>query len=385
MGRGDLPGRRVRRLFAGPSTSRRSRVDTTTYEARVEDFWALQEVGKVIHPLLAAGQIEGGVAQGIGWALYENVVWKDGRMANDRMTDYIVPTSADVPPIRVLFEERPTRAGPHGAKGIGELPMDGPAPAILNAIADATGLGLTRIPATPEVIFDADGGAAWLSAIPIELRVNGNAVRACACTRCDGCSTCCARTSRLTGTKEGCGEGECGACAVLVDGELVNSCLVPVVQVRGREVTTIEGLALGATLVAPAGFLEHGGAQCGICTPGMILAARELLDRVEAARRRATSARRSPATSAAAPGTSRIFESVVRAIELERGAPMRSDLGDFELVDRALAGRGVRPRGGGLPAARGRHGRDGPAVGGQARARPLGRRLGAWTSCAACA
>jgi CO/xanthine dehydrogenase Mo-binding subunit len=130
-------------------------VDTTTYEARVEDFWALQEVGKVIHPLLAAGQIEGGVAQGIGWALYENCVWKDGRMQNDRMTDYIVPTSADVPPIRVLFEECPYTGGPAGAKGIGELPMDGPAPAILNAILDATGVALTRIPATPEVIFDA--------------------------------------------------------------------------------------------------------------------------------------------------------------------------------------------------------------------------------------
>ncbi|MGH7295466.1 MAG: xanthine dehydrogenase family protein molybdopterin-binding subunit, partial [Polyangiaceae bacterium] len=130
-------------------------VDTTTYEARVEDFWALQEVGKVIHPLLAAGQIEGGVAQGIGWALYENVVWKDGRIANDRMTDYIVPTSADVPPIRVLFEERPYAGGPAGAKGIGELPMDGPAPAILNAIRDAVGVGVNRVPATPEVLFQA--------------------------------------------------------------------------------------------------------------------------------------------------------------------------------------------------------------------------------------
>jgi CO/xanthine dehydrogenase Mo-binding subunit len=134
-------------------------VDTTTYEARVEDFWALQEVGKVIHPLLAAGQIEGGVAQGIGWALYESCVWKDGRMTNDRMTDYIVPTSADVPPIRVLFEERPYAGGPAGAKGIGELPMDGPAPAILNAILDATGLSLTRIPATPEVVFEAMEGS----------------------------------------------------------------------------------------------------------------------------------------------------------------------------------------------------------------------------------
>ena len=130
-------------------------VDATTYEAHVEDFWALQEVGKVIHPLLAAGQIEGGVAQAIGWALFENVVWKEGRMVNDRMTDYVVPTSADMPPIHVLFEELPYSGGVAGAKGIGELPMDGPAPAILNAILDATGLSVDRIPATPEVLFEA--------------------------------------------------------------------------------------------------------------------------------------------------------------------------------------------------------------------------------------
>ncbi len=104
-------------------------VDTVTYEARVEEFWAVQEVGKVIHPLLAAGQIEGGVAQGIGWALYENVVWKDGRMANDRMTDYIVPDERRrARPSDVVFEEKPYANGPAGAKGIGELPMDGPAP-----------------------------------------------------------------------------------------------------------------------------------------------------------------------------------------------------------------------------------------------------------------
>ena len=85
----------------------------------------------------------------------------------------------------------------------------------------------------------------------------------------------------LTGTKEGCGEGECGACAVLVDGKLVDSCLVPVVQAKGHEVQTIEGLASGDTLgTIQRAFVEHGGAQCGICTPGMILAARELLDRV---------------------------------------------------------------------------------------------------------
>ena len=130
-------------------------VDTTTYEARVTDFVAVQEVGKVINPLLAAGQIEGGVAQAIGMALYENVVWREGRMANGQMTNYIMPTAADIPPIRVFFEEHPYPFGPGGAKGIGELPMDGPAPAILNAIENAIGISVNEIPATPEVLMDA--------------------------------------------------------------------------------------------------------------------------------------------------------------------------------------------------------------------------------------
>lgn len=128
-------------------------VDLVTYEARVDDFVALQEVGKVIHPVLAAGQIEGGVAQAIGYALYENVVWQNGRMVNNQMTNYIMPTSADLPPIRVYFEELPYAYGPSGAKGIGELPMDGPAPAILNAIEDAIGQPVNQIPLMPETLM----------------------------------------------------------------------------------------------------------------------------------------------------------------------------------------------------------------------------------------
>ncbi len=80
----------------------------------------------------------------------------------------------------------------------------------------------------------------------------------------------------LTGTKEGCGEGECGACSVLIDGVLTNSCLVPVLQVAGCRVTTIEGLRVGAIQRA---FIDEGGAQCGICTPGMIMATVHLLER----------------------------------------------------------------------------------------------------------
>jgi CO/xanthine dehydrogenase Mo-binding subunit len=114
----------------------------------------LQEVGRVINPVLAAGQIEGGVAQAIGMTLYENVVWQNGRMANGQMTNYIMPTAADIPPIRVYFAENPYAFGPAGAKGIGELPMDGPAPAILNAIENATGMNFASIPLMPEKIIE---------------------------------------------------------------------------------------------------------------------------------------------------------------------------------------------------------------------------------------
>jgi len=84
----------------------------------------------------------------------------------------------------------------------------------------------------------------------------------------------------LTGTKEGCGEGECGACTVIIDGQIVNSCLVPLAQVNGAEITTIEGVAGNGELHAvQQAFIDHGGAQCGICTPGMVLAAVDLLKR----------------------------------------------------------------------------------------------------------
>ncbi len=137
-------------------------VDLTTYSVTVDDFVALQEVGKVLHPLLARGQIIGGVAQGIGFSLYEKVVWQNGRMQNSQMTNYIMPTSSDLPPISVLFEELGNVHGAYGAKGIGELPMDGPAPAIVNAVEDALGVSFDSVPLLPEDImdgFDKDGFA----------------------------------------------------------------------------------------------------------------------------------------------------------------------------------------------------------------------------------
>ena len=120
---------------------------------------------------------------------------------------------------------------------------------------------------------------------------------------------------RLTGTKEGCGEGECGACSVFINGEIVNSCLVPVAQVEGAEIKTIEGVASGEQLHAvQQAFIECGGAQCGICTPGMVLAAVDLLERnpnpTEAEIRTGLAGNLCRCT-----GYMKIFESVVRACQ----------------------------------------------------------------------
>jgi len=119
----------------------------------------------------------------------------------------------------------------------------------------------------------------------------------------------------LTGTKEGCGEGECGACTVIIDGQIVNSCLVPLAQVNGAEITTIEGVAGNGELHAvQQAFIDHGGAQCGICTPGMVLAAVDLLKRNPAPNE--TEIRNGLAGNLCrCTGYMKIFESVVRAYQ----------------------------------------------------------------------
>src|SRR4030095_8214947 len=129
-------------------------VDRDTWEVNPLAFSTVHEIGRATHPLLAAGQIEGGSAQGLGYALLEEVVMRDGRMANASLTNYIIPTTLDTPAMDILVLENPYPHGPFGAKGVGEMPIDGPAPAVINALRHA-GFDLRAIPATPEKIMAA--------------------------------------------------------------------------------------------------------------------------------------------------------------------------------------------------------------------------------------
>ncbi len=124
-------------------------VDPATLETRLLHTTAVCDVGKAIHPVLAAGQIEGGTAQGLGYGLLEEVVMRDGRMANAQLTNYTIPTSLDTPPLEAVILESPYLHGPSGAKGVGEMPMDGPAAAAANALRHL-GFDVREIPATPE-------------------------------------------------------------------------------------------------------------------------------------------------------------------------------------------------------------------------------------------
>jgi CO/xanthine dehydrogenase Mo-binding subunit len=127
--------------------------DPITYEVRPVHFTAVQEIGRALNPTLLAGQIEGGSVQGIGYALLEDVVMRDGRMANGSLTNYIVPTTKDTPRIDVVIMESPYKHGPFGAKGVGELPFDGAAPAVANAVRHL-GLDVRSLPMTPERLME---------------------------------------------------------------------------------------------------------------------------------------------------------------------------------------------------------------------------------------
>ncbi len=130
-------------------------VDLDTGEVHVRDVVAADDIGRVIHPVLAEGQVEGGTLQAVGYATIEEIKLRDGRYLNDRLATYIIPTALDAPRISTILVEAPFHAAPHGAKGVGELPMDVGAPAVIAAIADATGAWIADLPASPERILAA--------------------------------------------------------------------------------------------------------------------------------------------------------------------------------------------------------------------------------------
>jgi CO/xanthine dehydrogenase Mo-binding subunit len=130
-------------------------VDLDTGEVHVRDVVAADDIGRVIHPVLAEGQVEGGTLQAVGYATIEEIKLRDGRYLNDRLATYIIPTALDAPRISTILVEAPFSGAPHGAKGVGELPMDVGAPAVVAAIADATGVWISDLPATPERILGA--------------------------------------------------------------------------------------------------------------------------------------------------------------------------------------------------------------------------------------
>jgi CO/xanthine dehydrogenase Mo-binding subunit len=129
-------------------------IDRDTWEVRPTRITVVADIGKAIHPALARGQLEGGTGQGVGYALLEHVVMRDGRMANAQLTNYLIPTTLDTPRMDVTMLEHPYAGGPFGAKGLGELPIDGPAPAIVSAIRHL-GIDVRSIPALPEQIMEA--------------------------------------------------------------------------------------------------------------------------------------------------------------------------------------------------------------------------------------
>ncbi len=128
-------------------------VDLDTFEVTVKDVVAVDDIGRVIHRVLAEGQVEGGTLQAIGYGTIEEIKLQDGRYLNDRLATYLIPTALDAPRIRTILVESPYSGSPHGAKGVGELPMDVGAPAVVAAIADATGAWVRELPATPERIM----------------------------------------------------------------------------------------------------------------------------------------------------------------------------------------------------------------------------------------
>ena len=244
-------------------------------------LWAAQDIGKAINPVLCKARSKGNAPGDRLGAVRERRLEGRRDPQNARMTNYVIRDQqrrAAVP--TRSSSEHPFSGRPNRTKGVGELPMDGGAPAIA--------WPSSRRSAPCATISPMLAGAASSKRRVTEGRRGGqdDAFQGQRCLHereIDAPPL--ARlvdvlrvSLGLTGTKEGCDDGECGACSVLLDGVPVNACLVAAGQCEGHEIVTVEGLATGEALTPlQQCFIEDGGAQCGICTPGMLIAAEALL------------------------------------------------------------------------------------------------------------
>ena len=285
----DLPRRRLPVLRLGGGGRRGRRRPRHGRGARCARVVAADDVGRVIHPVLAEGQVEGGTLQAVGYATIEEIKLDDGRYLNDRLATYLIPTALDAPRI----DDDPRRGARSAARrtaprASASCRWTSCAPAVVAAIHDATGVWIHDAAGDP----GADPGRARRSSRRGRYGVPGGDEA----SRDDPLQRQRRRRSSvtvpgmrrlldvlredlgLTGTKEGCGEGECGACSVLLDGEVVDACLVP--DLPGRRARTSAPSRVSRRPAArprsrprcQQAFLEPGGAQCGICTPGMLMA-----------------------------------------------------------------------------------------------------------------
>jgi CO/xanthine dehydrogenase Mo-binding subunit len=133
-------------------------VDLKTGVTKVLKIYAAYDAGRIINPGLAEGQAQGGLLQGMSWALYENLAYKNGIMLNPNFTDYVLATTADKPEYDITFIEKPYAGGPYKAKGIGEVPLIGVAPAVGNAIMNASGARVRTVPLLPEKVWNGLNG-----------------------------------------------------------------------------------------------------------------------------------------------------------------------------------------------------------------------------------
>ena len=276
-------------------------VDLDTGEVHVRDVVAADDIGRVIHPVLAEGQVEGGTLQAVGYATIEEIKLRDGRYLNDRLATYIIPTALDAPRIATILVEEPFGGAPHGAKGVGELPMDVGAPAVVAAIDDATGVWIPtcrparngsspRLAGQPEV---AGPAARRLGARPASgsaddhLPLHGQ--RRAAEVDVPGMRRLLdvlREDLALTARRRAAAKGSAAPARCSSTGR-------PSTRASSRSARSTartSGPSRGSPppAAAPdeppaldplqAAFLLTGGAQCGICTPGMLMAAHAYLD-----------------------------------------------------------------------------------------------------------